>query len=149
MMIGWPFAKLLPVGSVAPDFETVTDTGDTVRLSGLRGRHVVLIFYPGDDTPGCTKQLCDFRDNWSAARSRGVEVFGVNPAGSAKHARFRNKFQLPFPLLVDAGRRIATRYHANGLIIRRTVYLINPNGVVLFARRGMPAPPEVLAVIRS
>jgi len=144
-MIGWPFEKLLPVGSTAPDFETVTDTGKTVRLADLRGRHVVLVFYPGDDTPGCTKQLCSFRDNWQVFQSRGVEVFGVNPAGPAKHAGFRNKFQFPFPLLVDAGRNIATRYHANGLIIRRTVYLISPNGLILFARRGMPSPSEVLS----
>jgi peroxiredoxin Q/BCP len=73
-------------------------------------------------------------------------VFGVNPAGAAKHQRFRNKFRLPFPLLVDAGHRIATRYRANGLIVRRTVYLIGPDGRVLFARRGMPAPTVVLAL---
>jgi peroxiredoxin Q/BCP len=145
MMIGWPFANLLPVGSIAPEFEAVTDTGETVRSADLRGRNVVLVFYPGDDTPGCTKQLCDFRDTWTMARERGVEVFGVNPAGPGKHARFRGKFRLPFPLLVDKSRNIATRYHANGLIIRRTVYLIGPNGRILFARRGMPSPSDVLA----
>ena len=145
MMIDWPFKSLLPVGSAAPEFEAVTDTGETVHSTSLRGRCVVLVFYPGDDTPGCTKQLCDFRDNWSAARARGVEVFGVNPAGPGAHSRFRGKFQLPFPLLVDQGRRIATAFHANGLIIRRTVYLIGPDGRIKFARRGMPAPSEVLA----
>jgi peroxiredoxin Q/BCP len=147
MMIGWPFEELLPVGSAAPDFEAATDTGETVRLADLRGRHVVLVFYPGDDTPVCTKQLCDFRDNWAAAKSRDIEVFGVNPAGTAKHAGFRVKFRLPFALLVDTGRKIATRYHANGLIIRRTVYLIGPDGLILFARRGVPSPSEVLSFV--
>jgi peroxiredoxin Q/BCP len=147
MMIGWPFESLLPVGSVAPEFEAVTDTGDTIRSADLHGRHVVLVFYPGDDTPGCTKQLCDFRDNWASAQQRGIAVFGVNPANSSKHAQFRGKFRLPFPLLVDIGRKIATRYHANGLIVRRTVYLIGPDGRILFARRGMPAPTEVLSFV--
>jgi peroxiredoxin Q/BCP len=146
-MIGWPFSPLLPVGSVAPDFAAVIDTGETIRSTDLRGRSFVLIFYPGDDTPGCTKQLCDFRDNWAAAEKRGVAVFGVNPADPSKHARFRGKFRLPFPLLADIGRKIATRYHANGLIIRRTVYLIGPDGLVRFARRGMPTPSEVLSFV--
>jgi thioredoxin-dependent peroxiredoxin len=145
MMIGWPFANLLAIGSMAPEFEAVTDTGEKVRSADLRGRSVVLIFYPGDDTPGCTRQLCDFRDNWAAAGARGVAIFGVNPAGMGKHAHFRGKFRLPFPLLVDSGRKIATRYRANGLIVRRTVYLIGPDGRIRFARRGMPSPGEVLA----
>src|SRR5262252_6484412 len=138
-MIGWPFEKLLPVGSAAPDFETVTDTGKTVRLADLRGRHVVLVFYPGDDTPGCTRQLCEFRDNWSVLQGKGIEVFGVNPAGAKKHQHF------PFPLLIDQGQKVAALYHANGLWIKRTVYLIGPDGVIRFAQRGMPKPSVVLA----
>jgi len=146
-MIGWPFFPLLPVGSAAPEFEAPTDTGETVRSADLRGRSFVLVFYPGDDTPGCTKQLCGFRDNWDAAEKRGVAIFGVNPAGPSSHAKFRGKFRLPFPLLVDSGRQIATRYHANGLIIRRTVYVIGPDGLIRFARRGMPTPSEVLSFV--
>jgi thioredoxin-dependent peroxiredoxin len=79
--------------------------------------------------------------------ARGVEIFGVNPAGQGKHAQFRARFRLPFPLLVDSGRRIATQYRANGLIIRRTVYLIGPDGTIRFAQRGMPSPAEVLAAV--
>jgi peroxiredoxin Q/BCP len=74
-------------------------------------------------------------------------VFGVNPAGTRKHAEFRGKFRLPFPLLVDSGRKIATRYRANGLIIRRTVYLIGPDGVIRFAQRGAPPAAEVLSFV--
>jgi peroxiredoxin Q/BCP len=132
--------------SPAPDF--TDDAGRSVSLSALRGRNVVLVFYPGDDTPGCTKQLCDLRDHWEQARSRNVEVFGVNPAGAEKHERFRRKFSFPFPLVADRGQRIAKLYHANGLIIKRTVYVIGPDGVIRFARRGMPSPSEVLAAAR-
>jgi peroxiredoxin Q/BCP len=147
-MLSWLFSDPLPTGSRAPDFTALDEAGRTVSLSALRGHNVVLVFYPGDDTPGCTKQLCDLRDHWEQARSRNVEVFGVNPAGPEKHERFRGKFTLPFPLLVDRGQRIAKLYHANGLIIKRTVYLIGPDGVIRFARRGMPSPSEVLAAAR-
>src|SRR5579883_3627780 len=99
-MLSWLFSDPLPVGAPAPDFSLPDAEGHLVRLSDLRGRNVVLVFYPGDDTPGCTRQLCQFRDSWEAARARGVEVFGVNPQSAAKHARFRGKFQFPFPLLV-------------------------------------------------
>ena len=135
----------LAVGTAAPDFSLVDDSGRSVSLSSLRGKNVVLVFYPGDDTPGCTRQLCEFRDGWEEARQRGVEIFGVNPQGPASHTRFRQKFQLPFPLLVDKGRAVAKLYNASGLIVRRTVYLVGPDGVIRFARRGMPKPAEVIA----
>jgi peroxiredoxin Q/BCP len=144
MMLSWLFSDPLAVGSTAPEFSAADDSGRTVTLKAQRGKFVVLVFYPGDDTPGCTKQLCEFRDNWSAAKSQGVEVFGVNPQSAGKHTRFRSKFNFPFPLLVDEGRKIAKAYNADGLIVKRTVYLIGRDGVILFARRGMPPPSEVL-----
>lgn len=144
-MLSWLWSDPLPAGTPAPEFSANDDSGRTVTLSGLRGRHVVLVFYPGDDTPGCTKQLCDFRDRWEQARSKGVEVFGVNPQSGEKHTKFRNKFNFPFPLLVDEGRRIAKLYNTDGLIIKRTVYLIGPDGIIRFAQRGMPSPAEVLS----
>jgi peroxiredoxin Q/BCP len=90
--------------------------------------------------------LCSFRDAWQEARARGVEVFGVNPQSAAKHGKFRGKYALPFPLLVDQGSKVAALYHASGFIVKRTVYLIGPDGVIRFARRGMPPPEEVLAL---
>ena len=147
-MLSWLFSDPLPVGTPAPDFTALDDAGRTVSLSALRGRNVVLVFYPGDDTPGCTKQLCQFRDDWSQAVARHVEIFGVNPQSAAPHQKFREKFRFPFPLLIDAGRKIASLYHANGLIVKRTVYLIGPDGQILFSRRGMPAPAEVLAAAK-
>lgn len=141
----WPFSPPLPVGSPAPDFTLPDDQGNAVGLSGLRGRNVVLVFYPGDDTPVCRRQLCEFRDRWDHAKERNTVVFGVNPQAAASHTRFREKHALPFPLLVDAGRRVAGLYRAGGWIVRRTVYLIGPDGVIRYARRGKPAPDEVLA----
>lgn len=145
MMFSWLFSDPLPVGAKAPDFTLPDDSGHTVELSALRGKSVVLVFYPGDDTPGCTKQLCQLRDDWSEAVARGVEVFGVNPGSAQSHDKFRRKFGFPFPLLVDQGQKVATLYHANGIIVKRTVYRIGPDGVIRFARRGMPSPHEVLA----
>ncbi|HLK50427.1 MAG TPA: peroxiredoxin [Bryobacteraceae bacterium] len=144
-MFSWLFSDPLPAGTAAPEFTLPDDAGRPVALSGLRGRGVVLVFYPGDDTPGCTKQLCEFRDSWEAVRKRGVEVFGVNPQSPDSHGKFRQKYHFPFPLLVDRGQKVAALYHANGLIVKRTVYLIGPDGVIRFARRGMPKPSEVLA----
>ena len=85
------------------------------------------------------------RDNWGEAVARGVEVFGVNPQAASSHAKFRNKHAFPFPLLVDAGQKVAALYHCNGIIVKRTVYRIGPDGVIRFARRGMPSPHEILS----
>jgi peroxiredoxin Q/BCP len=137
--------ELLPVGSPAPDFTLTTDDGQTVSLSQLRGRNVVLVFYPGDDTTVCRRQLCEFRDHWQDAAARNTLVFGVNPQSAASHEKFRQKFALPFPLLVDFGQKVAKTFHASGLIVRRTVYLIGPDGSIRYAKRGKPEPDEVLA----
>jgi len=145
MMLSWLFSDPLPTGAAAPDFALPDDSGQTVTLSSLRGKSVVLIFYPGDDTPGCTKQLCEFRDSWEAAKTRGVSVFGISPQSAKSHVKFREKFHFPFPLLVDRGQKVAALYNAKGLIVKRTVYLIGPDGKIRFARRGKPAPDEVLA----
>jgi peroxiredoxin Q/BCP len=114
-------------------------------LSALRGKNVVLVFYPGDDTSVCRAQLCEFRDRWDEAKQRNTLAFGVNPAGSASHDRFREKYKLPFPLIVDRGQKICQLYHTNGLMVKRTVYLIGPDGVIRYAKRGKPAAEEVLA----
>jgi peroxiredoxin Q/BCP len=138
------FSNPLPVGSLAPDFTLTDDTGQSVTLSALRGRNVVLIFYPGDETYVCTKQLCALRDHWPDLEARNAVAFGVNPADQARHARFRSHHNFPFPLLVDRGRHVARLYQASGLIIKRSVYLIGPDGIIRYAARGNPSPTEVL-----
>ncbi len=143
-MLSWLFSSPLPVGTPAPDFSLPDDSGKKITLSDLRGKRVVLVFYPGDDTPGCTKQLCQFRDEWSDVRSADVQVFGVNPQSARSHDKFRKKYKFPFPLLVDEGQKVAELYHANGLFVKRTVYLVGTDGVIRFAQRGMPDPSEVV-----
>ena len=86
-MFSWLFSDPLKVGTPAPDFTLPDQGGQKVSLAKLRGRNVVLVFYPGDDTPGCTKQLCEFRDDWRAAHDLGVEIFGVNPQSARKATR--------------------------------------------------------------
>lgn len=145
-------ADLVPIGEMAPDV-VVTDTdGRAVRLSEFRGKQrVVLVFYPGDNTPVCTAQLCRFRDDWSAFEAADTIVFGVNPASAAKHRQFADKFRFSFPLLVDAGGKMAAAWGCRGWfgMIRRTVYAIDKQGCVIYARRGNPDPAEILSVLRN
>jgi thioredoxin-dependent peroxiredoxin len=101
-------------GDHAPAFALTADDGQTVRLSDLRGRPVVLYFYPKDDTPGCTKEACGFRDAWSDVQKSGAAVFGVSPDGVASHQKFRAKYRLPFPLLSDPDHSVADAYGAWG-----------------------------------
>ena len=144
-MLDWLLGKPLEVGSDAPRFSTTDSDGNAVDLAKLRGKNVVLVFYPADDTSVCTQQLCEFRDSWASVESANAVVFGVNPAGGAKHDKFRKKHKLPFPLLVDEGQAIAKLYNSGGLVPRRTVYLIGPDGKIRYAERGKPEPSKVLA----
>lgn len=144
-MLSWLFPDPLPVGEPAPDFTLVDQDGAAVALRALRGKNVVLVFYPADETTLCTKQLCEFRDHWALAQSKDARVFGVNPAPPEKHARFRAKHGFPFGLLADPGQRVGALYRTKGLIVKRTVYLIGKSGTIRYAKRGKPEPEEVLA----
>jgi peroxiredoxin Q/BCP len=106
--------EALKIGDMAPDFETTTDTGETVRLSDFRGKRVVLYFYPKDDTPGCTTQACGFRDNYPEIEERNAVVLGVSTDGVASHQKFKTKYDLPFTLLVDEDHSIIDQYGAWG-----------------------------------
>ena len=135
-------------GSRAPDFELATDGGERVKLSELRGKPVVLYFYPKDDTPGCTAQACEIRDEWSRFRERGAVVLGVSPDDEASHARFREKYSLPFTLLADPDHAVAeeygvwvekTNYGRKSMGIERSTFLIDPEGnVAKVLRRVKP-----------
>ena len=145
-MLSWLFSGPLAIGSAAPDFTLPDQDGTPVTLSGLRGKNVVLVFYPADETRVCRQQLCEFRDVRQLAGDRGVLVYGINPGSAESHSSFRNKQNLPFPLLVDADKRVASLYHANGLIVKRTVYLVGRDGMIRFAKRGKPKPEEVFSL---
>jgi peroxiredoxin Q/BCP len=144
-MFSWLFDKPLEAGTPAPEFTLPDQNGSPVALSALHGRNVLLIFYPGDDTPVCRRQFCELRDSYHTLREKGVAVLGVNPQSASSHAGFREKHGLSFPLLVDAGQRVARLYHCSGLFVRRTVYLIGPDGRIRYARRGKPSVDEALA----
>jgi peroxiredoxin Q/BCP len=144
-MFSWLFSDPLPVGYPAPDFSLTDQDGKTVTLASLRGKNVVLVFYPGDDTAVCTKQLCEFRDTWAFAKQKNAVVFGVNPQSAGSKAKFQKKYDFPFPLLSDPGQKVGELYHTRGIIAKRTVYLIGPDGEIRYAQRGKPAPAEVFA----
>jgi thioredoxin-dependent peroxiredoxin len=148
-MFSWLPRDPLDVGSKAPDFTLPTESGKKVKLSALRGKNVVLVFYPGDGTLICRKQLCEFRDAWPDTRGLNVIVFGVNPQSAESHREFRERYKFPFPLLVDADQQVAALYNCDGGMINRTVYLIGPDGLIRYARRGMPQPQEVLAAAKA
>jgi thioredoxin-dependent peroxiredoxin len=101
---------MIDEGTQAPDFALASDDGSTVRLSDLRGKPVVLYFYPKDDTPGCTAQACGIRDAWGAFEKRGAVVLGVSPDPESSHVKFKEKYGLPFTLLADTDHEVADEY---------------------------------------
>jgi peroxiredoxin Q/BCP len=138
-------ADLLQVGAQAPDFTLKDQDGNSVSLSALKGKNVVLVFYPMDETPTCTTQLCEFRDRWGDVQAKNTLVFGVNPGSAAKHQKFKKTKAFPFPLLVDEKQKVAKLYRSDGLFVpSRSVYLIGTDGRVKFAKPGKPSPEDVL-----
>ncbi len=127
-----PEAQLLPVGSEAPNFTTTAHNGQKVELAKLKGKPVVLYFYPKDDTPGCTKEACDFRDAWTKLEKAGVVVFGVSGQDNTSHKAFAEKYKLPFALLPDEKGEIAKKYGVPMVDgkARRITYLIGKDGKI-------------------
>lgn len=121
----------LTTGTVAPDFMVKDTNGNTVSLSTQKGQRVVLYFYPKDDTPGCTKEACSFRDNWDQYLSQGIKVYGVSADNMASHQAFTAKFNLPFPLLADTDGELAKSYDVwGGGYAKRVTYVIDAEGVI-------------------
>jgi peroxiredoxin Q/BCP len=130
---------LLSVGDKAPAFKTTNQDGDGVSLGDFKGKKVVLYFYPKDDTPGCTKEACSFRDGWSKFKKRGVAVLGVSTDDEKSHRKFIDKFSLPFPLLADTDKSIVKAYGVWGeksmygrkyMGTNRVTYLIDEKGKI-------------------
>ena len=148
------------VGSVAPDFTLPADDGSVVRLSDLRGRRVVLYFYPKDDTPGCTTQACGFRDNYVEISEKDAVVFGISPDGVNSHVKFRTKFDLPFRLLSDEDHKVAELYGVWGeknnygkkyFGIIRSHFVVDAEGKIADVQYGVSAEDSVanaLATLR-
>jgi peroxiredoxin Q/BCP len=133
-------------GQQAPDFSLQADSGEDISLSGLRGRPVVLYFYPKDDTPGCTKQACGLRDVYGEIRERGATVLGVSPDTVASHVEFKEKYGLPFTLLADPEHEVAELYGVwvekdaygkKSMGINRSTFVIDADGNVAEAMLGV------------
>jgi thioredoxin-dependent peroxiredoxin len=148
-------------GKPAPDFELPTDSGETVKLSQLRGKPVVLYFYPKDDTPGCTTQACGIRDAYGEFEREGAVVLGVSGDDEKSHTKFRNKYELPFTLLADTDHSVAEQYGVWGekkymgktyMGISRWTFVIDEDGnvkKVLPDVKPASHADDVLAVLRS
>ncbi len=130
---------MLEAGAQAPDFELLDHQGQRIRLRDLRGKRVVLYFYPRDGTPGCTREACSFRDVYAKLQKAGVVVLGVSPDPPESHARFRERHHLPFPLLSDPEGKVAQAYGAwaqktlygrKRWGVARTTFLVGPDGTV-------------------
>lgn len=151
----------ISAGIPAPDFALLDETGKERRLSDYRGKPVVLYFYPADDTPGCTKEACNFRDDYSAYQQAGVVILGVSPDDPKSHAKFKTKYGLPFTLLADEGHRICDIYQVWGPKkylgreyegVLRTTFLIDAEGKIIKVFEAVkPAEhsQEVLATLGS
>lgn len=153
------------VGETAPDFEAITETGETVKLSDYHGKRVVLYFYPKADTPGCTTQACTFRDNYQRFCDVDVVVLGASPDTLDEQMAFKQKYDLPFTLLADADHTVADLYGIwgdhkldfNGTPfeytgVRRSTFIIDSDGKITYAQFGVdPAnnTGEILDVIET
>jgi peroxiredoxin Q/BCP len=123
------------VNDSAPDFTLPTDDGGTYRLSAHRGKRQLLVFYPGDNTPVCTAQLCDYRDGLDEFAELNIEVVGISADDAKSHQGFRAKHALPFTLLTDAGGKVAKQYGAWGMLgMKRATFLVDEKGKLAYAK---------------
>jgi peroxiredoxin Q/BCP len=149
---------MIDEGAPAPDFDLTSDSGGRVRLSDLRGKPVVLYFYPKDDTPGCTTEACEFRDAYDQFRERGVEVLGVSPDSEASHQKFKSKHELTFTLLADPEHDAAeaygvwverSTYGKKFMGIKRSTFVIDRDGRVAKAMVGIRPAGHAAKVLES
>ena len=147
---------MLDVGDVAPDFTLPTDGGGEMTLSSMRGKKVVLYFYPKDDTSGCTKEACDFREKISEFEKAGAVVLGISPDGVKKHDKFKAKYDLPFSLIADEEKTALqaygvwvekSMYGRKYMGVERTTFLIDADGSIQSVWRKVKVPGHVDAVL--
>ena len=134
-------------GKAAPAFTLEDANGKKVSLKDFAGKNVILYFYPKDDTPGCTKEACGFRDSWKDIQKANAVVLGVSADGGESHQKFISKYKLPFPLLSDAGLEISRAYQTlkpDGSGIARSVCLIDRDGKVRYSQAGAPGASIIL-----
>ncbi len=146
--------KEITVGQQAPTFSAKDHTGQVVNLANFYDRQaVVLVFYPGDLTPGCTIQLCAIRDDWQKFQDMRIALFAVNHAGQDSHLRFAEKNSLPMPLLIDPTKKVSTAFGAlrsvfGVKLIRRRVVGIDKQGIIRYIKNGMPKNSDILKAMK-
>ncbi len=146
---------MLQVNDPAPSFELADETGSVFSLDQHRGETLLLVFYPGDDTPVCTRQLCDYRDGIEAFEGLGVRVVGISRDDADSHRAFKEKHQLPFTLLSDPDLEVAAQYDSKGMLgMKRSLFLVGPEGRIRYRHvESLPvfrrAREEVLAEIEK
>lgn len=146
---------MVTTGEQAPDFELQDEDGRAFRLSDRKGRWTLLVFYPGDDTPVCTRQLCEYRDGIEEFEGLGVDVVGISADDAESHRRFKTRRELPFTLLSDPGLEVAGLYGCRGALgMKRGVFLVDPDRVCRYAHVEALAlfrrsRDELVEVIRS
>ena len=148
----------LEEGSKAPAFALTADDGNRIRLADLKGSPVVLYFYPADDTPGCTREACAFRDRSPELKKLGAKVYGISPDDVASHMKFKGKYKLNFPLLADVDHKVAEKFGAwreknmygkKSMGIVRSTFLIGPDGVIKKVWRSVKVDGHDAAVIEA
>lgn len=149
---------VLEIGTNAPGFTAVNDSGEKVSLSDFKGRWVVLYFYPKDDTLGCTKEACDFRDNMQSLTEHDAVVIGVSPDSVKSHTKFKDKFDLNFQLIADEEKKILNDYGVMGeksmfgkkyIGVIRSTYIIDPDGIIREIYSKVRVPRHVKTVIKK
>jgi peroxiredoxin Q/BCP len=142
----------LTVGTKAPDFNLPATGGLQVKLADFKGKNLIIVFYPKDQTPGCTQQLCALRDDTEMFKALNTEFIASNPDSVESHERFCAAQNYQFPILVDADRSMAKAYHAlkeDGKGIQRTVYILDQDGIIRYAKQGLPPDTELAEAIRA
>ena len=142
----------LAVGTQAPEFDLTASGDRQIKLSDYAGKNLIVVFYPKDKTPGCTRQLCALRDDLAMFNDLNTEVLGSNPGSMVSHESFVEQQGYNFPILVDAERSMASAYNAlkeNGTSIQRTVYIIDGEGVIRYAKQGMPTDEQLAEAIKA
>lgn len=148
----------LKTGQKAPDFKLPDENGKLHKLSDYRGKTVVLYFYPADDTPGCTQEACNFRDDYLKYRAAGAVILGVSPDDEESHEKFKEKFSLPFPLLADVGHKVCEKYGVWALKsmfgkkywgVVRSTFIIDPDGKLAEIYRKVSVPQHSQVVLET
>ena len=149
---------VLKIGDLAPDFTLPSDTKDQITLSHLRGQKVLLYFYPKDNTPGCTKEACDFRDHFGSFINQSIKIFGISKDTPETHAKFKKKYNLPFTLLTDQDANVCEAYGVVNtkslfgktfLGIERSTFLIDEKGLISAMWRKVKVTQHVEHIING